>query len=178
MCRIPPRAGVQRSASIDSDSHGKKLYFLFAKDAPAYTALTMFESHTEAERDAMVQRLICEVIVKQSFQAVEVPVASVPKLVAHNLGDREIPVDYVVAGGKAYHTGEPGDLFVMLKVDPETAGTDQGWVYGTVDAEGTGVSSSGLVASCMACHKDAPRDRLFGFFPPKTKAADVAGSPQ
>src|SRR5262245_43329464 len=30
MCKIPPMSGVQQSRSDDADTHGRKLYFLFA----------------------------------------------------------------------------------------------------------------------------------------------------
>jgi hypothetical protein len=50
----------------------------------------------------------------------------------------------------------------MFKVDPKTKDTDNGWVYGTVTADGKKVTSSGKVESCMKCHQDAPHDRVFG----------------
>lgn len=64
---------------------------------------------------------------------------------------------------------EPGDLFIMFKLDPQTPGTDQGWVYGTVSADGKAVTSSGRVASCMKCHEDAQHDRMFGLPKPEKK---------
>lgn len=53
-------------------------------------------------------------------------------------------------------------LFIMTKLDSSTPGTDKGWVYGTVSADGKTVTSSGRVQSCMGCHQDAPYGRLFG----------------
>jgi hypothetical protein len=50
----------------------------------------------------------------------------------------------------------------MFKLDPKTPGTDEGWVYGTVSADGKQVTSAGRVESCMRCHQKAPHDRLFG----------------
>jgi len=50
--------------------------------------------------------------------------------------------------------GRPADLFVMAR------GID-GWVYGTVAADGR-VTSAGEVETCKGCHVDAPHDRLFG----------------
>lgn len=168
-CSSPPPPGVHRSASGDTDTHGKKLYFLFAKDAPTYLALTTFESLEPAERDALVQKLVGQVVVKQSWKAVEVSVASVPLVERKQYRDRVPAEDHVIVGDKAYRTGMPSDLFVMLKLDAKTPGTDQGWVYGTVDFTGNTVTSSGCVASCMECHKDAPYDRLFGLSEPKLK---------
>lgn len=52
-------------------------------------------------------------------------------------------------------------LFVMMKAGPGPA-TDEGWIYATVNPEKTRVTSSGRLASCMKCHEEAPRDRMFG----------------
>ena len=161
-CASPAPATVRHSTSDDDDTHGKKLYFLFAKDAPTYTALTWFESREPSERDAIVQKLVGQVVVKQTWKAVDVAVAAVPLVERKQYGDRVPAEDHMIVGDKAYRTGMPGDLFVMLKLDPTTPGTDQGWVYGTVNYEGNTVTSAGRVASCMECREDAPRDRLFG----------------
>ncbi len=64
--------------------------------------------------------------------------------------------------GKLYRAGEKSTLFIMVKVSPGTPGTDDGWVYGTVTADGKQVTSAGMVQNCMACHQGAPHDRLFG----------------
>jgi hypothetical protein len=85
------------------------------------------------------------------------------------------PGSYIVAGEanpigqvvvKESWTLEPprekGELFIMYKLDPSTPDTDEGWIYGTVTADGTKVISGGRVASCMSCHLEAPHDRLFG----------------
>jgi hypothetical protein len=56
----------------------------------------------------------------------------------------------------------------MFKLDPSTPGTDRGWAYGTVTADGKQVTSAGRVESCMRCHRKAPHDRLFGL--PKEEA--------
>ena len=50
----------------------------------------------------------------------------------------------------------------MCSSDLKTPDTDEGWVYGTVSADGKTVTSAGRVQSCMNCHQDAPHDRLFG----------------
>ena len=64
--------------------------------------------------------------------------------------------------GRLYHAVQKKDLFIMYKMDPKTPGTDEGWVYGTVTADGQRATSAGLVGSCMKCHQQAPHDRLFG----------------
>jgi hypothetical protein len=66
------------------------------------------------------------------------------------------------ADGKFYHAKEKAALFIMLKLEPGTPGTDEGWVYGTVTPDGKRVTAAGRLESCMGCHQDAPHDRLFG----------------
>ncbi|MDF1667843.1 MAG: cytochrome P460 family protein [Planctomycetota bacterium] len=66
-----------------------------------------------------------------------------------------------VKDGKRFAPGKQKDLFIMLKVDPKTPGTDQGWIYGTVTPDGKTVTSAGRVQSCMKCHVKI-KDRLFG----------------
>lgn len=56
-------------------------------------------------------------------------------------------------------------LFIMAKLDSKTKGTDDGWIYGTVTADGKTVTSSGRVETCMSCHTSAPHGRLFGVKP-------------
>lgn len=169
MCRIPPAGGALRSASSDADTHGRKLYFLFAKDAGSYRALWNFEDLPPAEQAAATAALQGQVLVKQSWRAVEVDRASVPTLRPANLGGRVHPEEYAFDGDRAFRTGQQADLFVMLKLDPATPDTDRGWVYGTLTPDGSRVTASGRLQSCMECHVDAPRDRLFGPMPPRTK---------
>jgi hypothetical protein len=57
--------------------------------------------------------------------------------------------------------GKPGPkqgLYVMMKTGD--VDSDAGWMYGTLTPDGR-VTSSGRVASCMDCHRDA-MDRIFG----------------
>jgi hypothetical protein len=64
--------------------------------------------------------------------------------------------------GQKFGPGERHALFVMLELPDRPAGTDEGWVYGTLAADLTTVTSAGLLPSCMGCHRDAPKGRLFG----------------
>ena len=61
----------------------------------------------------------------------------------------------------------------MKKLDPETDGTDTGWIYGIVEADSQKVLASGNVASCANCHADAKNDRQFG---PKISVNGPAGT--
>jgi hypothetical protein len=117
-----------------------------------------------------------EVLAYTSFSAVSSPVgqvvvkeAWVPEEVKDDGGRKEPAVRKVEfipyargKDGRLYHAKEKAGLFIMYKLDPKTPGTDEGWVYGTVTADGKKVTSAGRVESCMECHKDAPHDRLFG----------------
>lgn len=156
-CMAPRSAGVQRSDSDDAGTHGRKLYYLFAKDPATYTEASWCLPDEEFDPADLSRRLIGQALVKQSWTAVEGA--------ARRDGDQQ---SYFVDGDQAFHTGEQfhigeaRDLFVMLKLDPTTPATDAGWVYGTLTPDGQRVTASGRIASCMGCHVDAGFDRLFG----------------
>jgi hypothetical protein len=164
LCRMPNPGAARFSASKDANTHGQKLYSLFAKDRSAYRALSP------------KGQPVGQVIVKQSWVPQEVadkgqklqPVvrmigkvrpSSSPQGVAA-LTDSFLP--YARKGGKLYKAAKQAELFIMYKLDPTTPGTDKGWVYGTVTADGKKVTSAGRVASCMKCHEKAAQDRVFG----------------
>src|SRR5262245_61185182 len=130
-CRMPPPARAAMSASPDETTHGKKLYSLFAKDRKQYLAV--------AEKGSAVG----QVIVKQSWAAAEVPDIKP----GQTDWKRVIPTEDVGPGGthfypyatksdKVYKASKPTGLFIMLKLDPKTPDTDDGWVYGTVTPDG------------------------------------------
>jgi hypothetical protein len=154
LCRLPRPAEARESASDDAKTHGKKLYSLFAKDRKAYIASGREPSP------------VGQVIVKQSWVPLEVPddgQSLAEKGVYKGRGknaDHFVP--FVRKDGKLFKADKQADLFIMLKVDPATENTDGGWIYGTVAADGTKVTSSGRVESCMRCHVKAANDRLFG----------------
>ncbi len=66
------------------------------------------------------------------------------------------------SGVKVFKASKQGDLFVMMKLDPKTPGTDEGWVYATLTPDGKKLTSAGMVESCMKCHVETKTDRLFG----------------
>src|SRR3954464_10300039 len=155
----PPVAYVSVSASKDNATHGRKLYNLFAKDRKAYLDV------------ASRKQPVDQVLVKESWVCEEVkddgkPLESMPRLKLDSIPGRPAPtisfVPYVRKDGHLYHAARQADLFILFKTDPATSGTDHGWVYGTVTADGKKVTSAGLVESCMKCHEKAPHDRLFG----------------
>lgn len=140
-CRMAPKAVRQSQAEKE---HGEKLYLLFARRAEG------LEYVQKGEPAAVGQTLV-----KESWQSVPGPqTASTEASKRHGslaLHD----------GSKLVHAGASAGLFVMHKLAADTPGTDQGWVYGTVDPSGA-VTSAGAVASCMGCHQDATEDRRFG----------------
>jgi hypothetical protein len=172
MCAAPPRdedllAKLRFSASKDAESHGSKLYALFA----------IFKengSYIQPGKPSMVN----QEIVKESWipeevrddgKPLEPAIRKVPKYDYTGCSFQPKPtiveekyLPYARKDGKLYRASKQGDLFIMFKMEPDTPNTDQGWVYGTVTADGKKVTSAGRVASCMKCHEQAPHDRLFG----------------
>ena len=72
--------------------------------------------------------------------AVVQPLGAIGLILRHtsdDFGNITHPPEYAFAEGKAYKTGAAAPLFVMVKLDPKTPGTDQGWVYGTTTADDT-----------------------------------------
>lgn len=141
-CRAPAPV-VRRSAA--EKEHGAKLYLLFARFATDGKYMT-------AGQPAQVG----ETLVKEAWQCVE----GEPK------GPTEASARYLTVptlreGEKVCHAGDAQGLFVMHKLAADTPGTDQGWIYGTIDRTGA-VTAVGRVASCMRCHDDTTDDRRFG----------------
>jgi hypothetical protein len=157
-CRMPDPARAEFSASPDESTHGQKLYSLFAKEPYAYAWLS-------SDKPVAVG----QVVVKESWvpeETTEVKPGVIDR--TRVIGDRDRPTvgdhyyPYATRGDQAYKASTPAGLFVMMKLDPNTPGTDNGWVYGTVSADGKTVTAAGKVESCMKCHQDAKHDRLFG----------------
>jgi hypothetical protein len=137
-CDVPIDRSVFASRSEDDATHGRKLYYLFARDAAAY-----------ARREGSAAA--GQTLVKESWTPVEVA------------PDAGHPITEVaVRDGKPHRAGARTGLFVMTKLDPATPETDGGWVYGIVSGDGARVIAAGRLGACAGCHAGAPRDRLFG----------------
>ncbi len=144
LCRQPMPSFPRRSMSTAIDTHGRKLYFVYAKDRAAYLS-----------REGKTPAFVGQAVVKEAFTAEEVPLSTpYDKL--------QSPVRYIQEGDKLFHAKDPAGLFLMFRTDSNTPGTDSGWVYGTIAPDGKTVTSAGTVQSCMRCHKDAKYERLFG----------------
>jgi len=155
LCAMPRPAQARISASGDESTHGRKLYTLYAKDPVAYGAPKSFMAGPELPSLAD----LTQVVVKEAFRPLEV--ANDGGL---GLGGGLLPAEHE---GKRYMPGEPAGIYVVFKPSKPLAETDAGWVYGTVTADGTTVTSAGKVASCMGCHEHAKHERLFGTDPIK-----------
>ena len=142
---IPPTPEVAFSQSYaDGGTHGGKLYSLFfAKDqSPAGAYVRKGQPCPTGQ-----------VIVKESWVPEEVkddgkPLEPVRRKVKVRQGDGLVEKDdsflpFARKDGRLYHAKEKGPLFIMFKMDPQTPGTDEGWVYGTVTADGKQVTLRG-----------------------------------
>lgn len=159
LCEMPKPSVARFSASADPSTHGRKLYFLFAKDRRAYMV--------DRERG---DQPVGQVLVKESWIPEELRdgSAGIDPEGRVDSGEEDPGVrngrwlPYAERDGRRYHASTMAALFIMFKQDPASAGSDRGWIYGTVSADGKSVTSAGRVSSCMKCHEEAPRDRMFG----------------
>ena len=151
-CRAPSQVRILTtgySASPDAKTHGQKFYTLYAQHRSEYLALD------RTGRVTVGQAIVKETWLPEINKPVPDPSGGPTDVVTGDERD--------IRKGDNWHTaGKPSGLFVMMKLDPKTPGTDDGWVYGTVSADGKTVTSAGKVESCMKCHQDARHDRLFG----------------
>jgi hypothetical protein len=162
LCRQPLPAKAWFSKSDDADTHGQKLYSLFAKDRKAYISrpskpaplgqIIVKESWIPEEVKSKEEK---EAVLKDPFR---IPAST--KRSPANIFDHFSP--YAGKDGKIFKASKKAGLFVMMKLDPKTPDTDMGWVYGTVSADAKTVTAAGKIATCMECHVKAKNDRLFG----------------
>ena len=144
LCRQPQPSMPRRSQSPLEDTHGRKLYFVFAQDRAAYLS-----------RSGKSPAFEGQAVIKEAWTAAEVrPDTPYDKA--------QSPVMYIPEGDKLFHAQDRAGLFIMFRLATDTPGTDAGWVYGTVDPVSGTVTSSGTVQSCMSCHRQAKYERLFG----------------
>lgn len=144
LCAAPPPPKARLSSSSDPSTHGRKVYFVYAKNRDQY-----FKKEPPQPG---------QVVVKESWYPVCGANGEI-KLAVRETGYPKEESDYKPA---AQASDKQGDLFIMIKLKADTPNTDNGWVYGTVTADGKTVTSAGRNESCMGCHIPAPNDRLFG----------------
>lgn len=147
LCRQPMPGMAWPSASSDSATHGQKLYSVFAKDHAAYPATS------PVGQVVVKESFVPELVTDPSFQFA-------PPLDGSNV-DADHFYPYAKRDGAVYHAGASAGLFIMYRLDPNTANTDDGWVYATVSPDRR-VTGSGRLAACIECHRNADHGRLFG----------------
>ncbi len=163
LCREPNPGRARFSTSSDADTHGRKLYSLFAKDRQSYV-----KHNAEAKPVAVGQIIVKESWVPQEVKGVDVKGVVVKELRRQKDGETSTFENhdhfspYANKDGKMFKATKKAGVFVLMKLDPKTPETDAGWVYGTIDAELKSVTAIGKIASCMECHVKAKNDRLFG----------------
>ena len=173
-CAIPPVTPRFSESEVGSP-HAEKLYLIYASDAASYAGVDyssggqggtlMPDEFTVDDREAWAaflserRPLLPElwreweqVLVKEAF--VPIPLDD-----AHKGSTRG--VQPAQRGGGGWMPGDRAGLFLMLRTARETPGTDEGWVYATMRADGV-VTASGQIPSCVACHRRAGPDRMFG----------------
>ncbi|MCK6471859.1 MAG: hypothetical protein L6R28_08940 [Planctomycetes bacterium] len=182
LCRSSPPSTPALSASDDKDSHGRKLYYLFAADRQAY--LESAEGKAQSAGQVLVKEswIPKEVAAKKMEEDVwrrreVVSDGSVRTMPAtHPVTEGEVRVvpkgekvevterftRYVKQNGKVFHASESAGLFIMYKLDAKTEGTDNGWVYGTISPDLKTVTGAGRLQNCMECHVQSKKDRLIG----------------
>jgi hypothetical protein len=172
LCRGPGGPTARISDSADSPTHGRKLYTVYARRRTPYRNL-WFENRIRTVQPTtrpdgsivpVVESLppedlaspIGQVVVKESFEPIANGKASEN---ASSWGMR------AAKDGTYYIPGKRGELFIMAFVGTDVAGTDAGWLYGTVTPDGQTVTSAGIIQNCANCHDTAPHGRLFGLPP-------------
>jgi len=168
--RLPVVLDTFLSHSEDADTHGGKLYHLYPSSFQEYWAVSRRAEDPDTQRERLRENAGVFywpgtyrvppgfVIVKETWSSAYADAEMVAR--AHAMLDEFLPT--AERGGRQFVTDEREELFMMLKTDPATPGTDQGWVYGVVSTDGQTVLASGLIDSCIGCHRKAPVDRLFG----------------
>jgi hypothetical protein len=174
LCFIP-RVEPRFSESAPGSPHAEKLYLVHASDAKSYAGVDyssegqgghlMPSNFPQGDDDAWIEELSLrrppvpelsreweQILVKEAF----VPIRWAD---AHKGSSRGVlPAR---KGGEEWMPGARGGLYLMLRTARATPGTDEGWVYATVRADGE-VTAYGQIPSCVACHRRAGPDRMFG----------------
>lgn len=172
LCRMPQAAAARWSESEHADTHGAKLYTLYAMDPVGYGA----------QRSAMGEPAklsgLSQVIVKESFAPVPIDDERDAKLGwGPNGGAGEHHLRPAVKDGHRFVAGERRGLYIMMKTEGAAEGTDAGWVYATVKPDMITVTAVGVIDSCADCHAEAGDDRLFGLpgleQPPSSRGANA-----
>ncbi|HKS16859.1 MAG TPA: hypothetical protein VJU16_06075 [Planctomycetota bacterium] len=134
-----PTPKLDRSTSVDDLTHGRKLYYLFARDESAY------------RRGRVGPQPEGQAIVKEAWE----PIALRPD--DKTDGSNTVAIEGPGKEWVHFKAGPKAGLFIMLKRGGR-------WEYATVSADASRVTQSGQVASCLECHRNASHDSLFGTY--------------
>jgi hypothetical protein len=176
LCMMPSaeKPSANFSESADEKTHGKKLYTLFpglmgqAQQGIAQPTDVKSLGKTPMGKGQEIYLSVPNggtvpegfAIVKESWAPEEInDSAKIAKLKKSRSNYELWP--YAEKAGKFYQTKEKVGLYVMYKTKAGTPDTDEGWVYGTLTADGQTVTSVGMIKTCMGCHTRAPYGRLF-----------------
>lgn len=176
LCRMPQAAAARFSESEHADTHGAKLYTLYAMDPVSYGG------QRSAMGDTTPLPGFSQVIVKESFAPVAIEDERDAKLGwGPDGGVGEHRLRPAEKDGQRFVAGERRGLYLMMKMKGATEGTDAGWVYATVKPDMITVTAVGVIDSCAGCHAEAGDDRLFGLpgleKPPSARSADANAVP-
>jgi hypothetical protein len=147
-----PSPDFRVSRSDDEETHGRKLYLLYAAKVDPQSRSYIKSSISPGENPVLTED---QIIVKESWLADEA------KQDQTDIVGAQFP-NAIGKDGKKYKATVQAALFIMFFAGPKTDGTDGGWVYGTVTPDGKTVTGVGRMESCMNCHQKAPYGRLFG----------------
>ena len=171
LCRLPvyPQGfpSHARISRAEASEHAGKLYYLFAGRLVGEQALSERAHYIWLKPDPAQDQLpLGFTVVKESWTTRPGARPSPLPEITSELGSAPAPIDWVEVDGQVLRTDALAGLFVMYKAGPaDTPGTDQGWIYGTLDASGEQVTSIGRLEACMNCHEAADHERLFGLQP-------------
>lgn len=155
-----PSTALMQSQAKDGEAHGGKVYQLWMTSLVKYRTAT-YDSEGRRKiigEEAKARALRGLTVVKDSFHVAEAK-DNQDQVGVFEAGDTQ-SAGYKVSR-RGVVLGQPIGQFVMIFVGMDQPGTDEGWVYGTVDARGE-VTAAGDVDSCATCHATAPHGRLFG----------------
>lgn len=150
LCRIPRPGQYELSSSKDGNTHGQKIYSLYAFDPVAYGAPPTMMMPMMDGKDTPKLVGVSQAIVKEAFA---------PKQVDGPTAGLHEPAP-ATRDGKFFGKGDPAGLYVMFKPTDVDFETDAGWVYATITPDGN-ITAAGKIRSCIGCHQKNP-DRVFG----------------
>jgi hypothetical protein len=162
-CDLPNLGEFHEStAPADADMHGGKLFLLYALDITRFARDGWGSDVGQMRLGVQDDPELTQALVKETFRAEPGLGPTVGQRLQDPItGAHGYPPGPIMRDGVPMHAGDPQGSFVMLQLRHATAATDEGWIYATVDADGT-VTAAGRIAECEACHR-RQADRVFGW---------------